>query len=83
MDSSGAATSRASVTASAWSVFPVGTKLDAKVMTLDRPARRVLLSVRAKETDEDAQAVAAYGSTSAGASLGDILGAAIRRRQQP
>jgi len=57
--------------------FAVGDKVDAKVVTVDRSTRRVSLSIKALEIAEEAEAVAQYGSADAGASLGDILGAAL------
>ena len=57
--------------------FAVGDKVDAKVVSVDRSARRVSLSIKALEIAEEAEAVAQYGSADAGASLGDILGAAL------
>ena len=61
--------------------FSVGEKLDAKVTAVDRNTRKLALSIKAKEIDEEKQAMAEYGSTDSGASLGDILGAALRQRQ--
>jgi small subunit ribosomal protein S1 len=57
--------------------FAVGDKVDAKVITVDRASRRVSLSIKSLEIAEEAEAVAQYGSADAGASLGDILGAAL------
>lgn len=57
--------------------FAVGEKVDAKVVSVDRGSRRVSLSIKAMEIAEEAEAVAQYGSADAGASLGDILGAAL------
>jgi small subunit ribosomal protein S1 len=57
--------------------FAVGDKVDAKVVTVDKASRRVSLSIKALEIAEEAEAVAQYGSADAGASLGDILGAAL------
>jgi small subunit ribosomal protein S1 len=62
--------------------FAVGEKVDAKIVSIDRAARKLALTIRGKEMDEDKQAVQEYGSVDSGASLGDILGAAIRRRNQ-
>ncbi len=62
--------------------FAVGEKVDAKVTAVDRAARRLSLTIKGKEVDEEKQAMAEFGSTDSGASLGDILGAAIRRRNQ-
>ena len=41
-----------------------------------------MLSIKAREVDEEKKAVAEYGSTDAGASLGEILGAAIREKRE-
>jgi len=58
--------------------FAAGQKLEAKVVQVS--GRQVSLSIKAREQDEDKAAIAAYGGSSdAGASLGDILGAAIKR----
>jgi small subunit ribosomal protein S1 len=62
--------------------FAVGEKVDAKITAVDRAARKLQLTIKGKEIDEDKQAVAEFGSSDSGASLGDILGAAIRRRNQ-
>jgi small subunit ribosomal protein S1 len=62
--------------------FAVGEKLDAKVTSVDRASRKLALTVKGREMDEDKAAVNEYGSSDSGASLGDILGAAIRRRNQ-
>ncbi len=62
--------------------FAVGEKVDAKVTGLDRAARKLTLTIKGREVEEDKQAIQEYGSSDSGASLGDILGAAIRRRNQ-
>jgi small subunit ribosomal protein S1 len=62
--------------------FAVGEKVDAKITNIDRAARRITLSIKAKEIDEDKEAMAQYGSSDSGASLGDILGAAISRARK-
>jgi small subunit ribosomal protein S1 len=60
--------------------FAVGERVDAKVVSVDRAARKVALTIKGREMEEDKQAINEYGSADSGASLGDILGAAIRRR---
>ncbi len=62
--------------------FAVGEKVDAKITQLDRATRRVTLSIKAKEIDEEKEAMAQYGSSDSGASLGDILGAALKSKQE-
>ena len=62
--------------------FAVGEKIDAKITAVDRTTRKLALTVRGREMDEDKAAVTEFGSSDSGASLGDILGAAIRRRNQ-
>ena len=61
--------------------FAVGERVDAKITAIDRATRRVTLSIKAREVDEEKRAMQEFGSSDSGASLGDILGAAIRRRQ--
>ena len=62
--------------------FAVGNKLDARVTQIDKSSRRVSVSIKALEIAEEKEAVAQYGSTDSGASLGDILGAALNRAQE-
>jgi len=62
--------------------FAVGEKVDAKITAIDRAARKLSLTIKGREVEEDKQAMAEFGATDSGASLGDILGAAIRRRNQ-
>jgi small subunit ribosomal protein S1 len=62
--------------------FAAGEKVDAKIMQIDHAARKVQLSIKARELDEEKQAVAAYGSSDSGASLGDILGAAMKEKRE-
>jgi small subunit ribosomal protein S1 len=62
--------------------FAVGEKVDAKITAVDRAGRRLALTIKGKEVEEEREAVREYGTTDSGASLGDILGAAIRRRNQ-
>ena len=59
--------------------FAVGDKVDARVTQFDRAARKIQLSVKALEIAEEKEAVAQYGSSDSGASLGDILGAALNK----
>jgi small subunit ribosomal protein S1 len=60
--------------------FGVGDKIDAMVTSIDKASRRISLSIKAREISEEKDAVAQYGSSDSGASLGDILGAALRRK---
>jgi small subunit ribosomal protein S1 len=59
--------------------FAVGEKMDAKITAFDRASRKASLSIKAREIEEEKEAMAEYGSSDSGASLGDILGAAINR----
>ena len=59
--------------------FAVGEKVDAKVTAIDRATRKVTLSIKSREVEEDKKAMAEFGSSDSGASLGDILGAAFNR----
>ena len=60
--------------------YAVGDRLDAQVTNIDKAARRVSLSVKALEMAEDKEAIEKFGSSDSGASLGDILGAALREK---
>lgn len=57
--------------------FAVGDRIDVKVTNLDKATRKVGVSIKALEVDDHKKAMTEYGSTDSGASLGDILGAAL------
>ncbi|MEC8094004.1 MAG: S1 RNA-binding domain-containing protein, partial [Pseudomonadota bacterium] len=59
--------------------FNFGDNLDAMVTNIDQRARRIGLSIKALEIAEEKEAVEQYGSSDSGASLGDILVAALNR----
>jgi small subunit ribosomal protein S1 len=61
--------------------FAVGEKVDAVVTQVDRTGRKVGVSIKALELAEEKEAVAQFGSADSGASLGDILGAAMKKAQ--
>jgi small subunit ribosomal protein S1 len=58
--------------------FAIGEKVDAKVIAVEKGGK-LSLSIKQREIDEDKEAMAAFGSTESGASLGDILGAALQK----
>jgi small subunit ribosomal protein S1 len=58
--------------------FNVGDKIDARVTAIDPKTRKLGLSIKAREIAEEKEAVEQYGSSDSGASLGDILGAALK-----
>jgi small subunit ribosomal protein S1 len=60
--------------------FAVGDRMDAQITNVDKAARRVSLSVKALEMAEEKVAIEQFGSSDSGASLGDILGAALREK---
>jgi small subunit ribosomal protein S1 len=62
--------------------FAIGEKIDAKITAIDKATRKVTLSVKAREIEEEKQAMAEYGSSDSGASLGDILGAAFTKAKE-
>ncbi len=61
--------------------FAPGEKVDAKVTQVDAKTHRLTLSVKALEVEEEKKAMAEYGSSDSGASLGDILGAALQEKK--
>ncbi|MEW6439007.1 MAG: 30S ribosomal protein S1 [Pseudomonadota bacterium] len=60
--------------------FAVGEKVDARITQFDRRARKVAVSIKALEVAEEKEAIAQFGSADSGAVLGDILGAALKAR---
>ncbi|MFZ2068305.1 MAG: 30S ribosomal protein S1 [Xanthobacteraceae bacterium] len=60
--------------------FAVGQKVDARVVQFDRRTQKVTVSIKALEVAEEKEAIAQYGSSDSGATLGDILGTALRRK---
>jgi small subunit ribosomal protein S1 len=62
--------------------FAVGEKFDAKITVFDQKARKMNVSIKALEIAEEKEAVAQYGSSDSGASLGDILGAALKKKDE-
>ena len=63
--------------------FAVGEKVDAIVTSVDKKTRKLSLSIKARESAEEKQAMAEFGSSDSGASLGDILGAALGNKETP
>ena len=62
--------------------FVVGDKVDARITNIDKSGRKVSFSIKAKEIAEEKEAVQQYGSSDSGASLGDILGAALNKEEK-
>jgi small subunit ribosomal protein S1 len=60
--------------------FGKGEKVDALVTSVDKASRKISLSIKAREVAEEKEAVQQYGSSDSGASLGDILGAALKKK---
>jgi small subunit ribosomal protein S1 len=60
--------------------FQVGSKIDAMVIGFDR-SKKPNFSIKARQISEEKEAVAQFGSSDSGASLGDILGAALKKGQ--
>jgi len=60
--------------------FAVGQKVDARVTQFDRRTHKVSVSIKALEVAEEKEAIAQYGSSDSGATLGDILGTALKRK---
>ncbi|MCZ2203438.1 30S ribosomal protein S1 [Bartonella sp. A05] len=62
--------------------FSIGQKVDARITVFDKKTRKLSVSIKALEIAEEKDAVAQYGSADSGASLGDILGAALKKQEQ-
>ena len=61
--------------------FAVGEKVDARIIAIDPKNHKLTLSIKAREVEEEKQAMAEFGSADSGASLGDILGAALKAKK--
>ena len=62
--------------------FAKGEKVDATITNIDKSARKIYLSIKFMELEEEKKAMKDYGSTDSGASLGDILGAALEAKSE-
>jgi small subunit ribosomal protein S1 len=62
--------------------FAICDRTDAMITSFDRTTRKITLSIKAMQLAEEKEAVAQYGSSDSGASLGDILGAALRNSKK-
>ena len=62
--------------------YGLGDKVDATVTNIDKKTKKISLSIKAKEIEEEKKAMAEYGSSDSGASLGDILGAALAKKDK-
>ncbi len=63
--------------------FAVGDRIDAMVTSFEKGSRKVALSIKAMELKDEKEAIAQFGSSDSGASLGDILGAALKEKNKP
>ncbi len=61
--------------------YSVGDRIDAKITNIDKQSRKVGFSIKAREIAEEKEAVQQFGSSDSGASLGDILGAALKQQK--
>ena len=62
--------------------FALEEKVDARVLSLDTKSRQISLSIKSLEVEEEQKALKQYGSADSGASLGDILGAALEKKAE-
>ena len=58
--------------------FSVGDRVDAMITAVDKASRRISVSIKALEMKDEQEAIEQFGSSDSGASLGDILGAALK-----
>lgn len=62
--------------------FAVGEKVDARIISVDKASKKLQLSIKAQEVAEERAAIAEYGTAESGASLGGILGQALKKAQE-
>ena len=60
--------------------FASDEKIDSMIISVDNKSRIVNLSVKEMEIDEEQKALNKYGSSDSGASLGDILGSVLDKK---
>ena len=60
--------------------YAVGDRVDAQITSIDKATRRISVSIKALEMADEKEAIEQFGSSDSGASLGDILGAALREK---
>ena len=61
--------------------FADGESVDSMIITYDSKLRRINLSIKDKEVEEEKKDLSKYGSSDSGASLGDILGNALNKKK--
>ena len=61
--------------------YAVGDRVDAQITSIDKATRRISVSIKALEMADEKEAIEQFGSSDSGASLGDILGAALKSRE--
>ena len=62
--------------------FAKGDKVDAQITNIDKKSRKIALSIKAREVLEEKKAMKDYGSSDSGATLGDILGVALKNEKK-
>ena len=62
--------------------YGVGDKIDSTVTNIYKKQRKINLSIKAREIEEEKKAMAEFGTSDSGASLGDILGAALAKKEK-
>lgn len=62
--------------------FNVGDVVKAKITSIDSRSRKLSLSIKSREITEEKEALSEYSSSESGASLGDILGAALKKQSK-
>ena len=62
--------------------FKEGDEIEAKVTQIEAKTRRLNLSIKALEAEEEKQAMAEFGNAESSASLGDILGDALSKARE-
>ncbi len=60
--------------------FAEGEILDSMIISYDTKVRKINLSVKDKDVEEENKKLSEYGSSDSGASLGDILGDALNKK---
>ena len=60
--------------------FAIGEMVDSMIVSIDNKTRNINLSIKEIEIDDEKKTLSKYGSSDSGASLGDILGSVIEKK---
>ena len=61
--------------------FALDEQVDSVILSVDQKTRTLNLSIKEIEINDEKEALSKYGSSDSGASLGDILGSILKKKE--